>query len=123
MHIAMTSWGHARCYFLASEFDRFTDAGTQGNWARFVNHSCEPICTTQKWSINGGIRVNFFAKDDIKACEGIIMDYQSVQFEVSEEKSFSGTSSRSGIVGATSKQSHDKVPQKSKKIRKWLNVA
>ncbi|VDP16516.1 unnamed protein product [Echinostoma caproni] len=40
--------GHAHHYFMALESDRFIDAGTKGNWARFVNHSCEPNCATQK---------------------------------------------------------------------------
>lgn len=40
--------GHAHHYFMAVESDRFIDAGSKGNWARFVNHSCEPNCVTQK---------------------------------------------------------------------------
>ncbi|KAF7232302.1 hypothetical protein EG68_12179 [Paragonimus skrjabini miyazakii] len=40
--------GHSHHYFMALETDRFIDAGTKGNWARFVNHSCEPNCVTQK---------------------------------------------------------------------------
>jgi len=28
---------------------------------RFVNHSCEPNCEMQKWSVNGLSRMAFFA--------------------------------------------------------------
>ncbi|TPP67067.1 putative histone-lysine N-methyltransferase CG1716 [Fasciola gigantica] len=101
--------GRAHHYFMALESDRFIDAGTKGNWARFVNHSCEPNCTTQKWSVDGRIRVGFFAKDDIKAGEEITIDYQFVQFGASEQKCYCGTPSCSGVMGATSKHLQDKV--------------
>lgn len=35
-------------YFMALGPEHFIDAGTKGNWARFVNHSCEPNAETQK---------------------------------------------------------------------------
>ena len=37
------------------------DAGPKGNNARFMNHSCDPNCITQKWSVNGDTRVGLFA--------------------------------------------------------------
>lgn len=43
--------GHGHHYFMSVESDRFIDAGNKGNWARFVNHSCEPNCVTQKVSL------------------------------------------------------------------------
>lgn len=30
-----------------------------------MNHSCEPNCETQKWTVNGDIRVGLFALHDI----------------------------------------------------------
>lgn len=44
-------------YFMALGPNHFIDAGTKGNWARFVNHSCEPNAETQK--------VEFFASQII----------------------------------------------------------
>ena len=40
---------------------------TQGNQARFINHSCDPNCETQKWhdAGTGEVRVGIFAKRDI----------------------------------------------------------
>jgi len=32
-----------------------------------MNHSCQPNCETQKWNVNGDIRVGLFAIDDITA--------------------------------------------------------
>lgn len=96
-------------YFMALGAEQFIDAGTKGNWARFVNHSCEPNSETQKWSVNGQIRIGFFAKCDIPSGEEITIDYQFAQYGASEQKCYCGTSSCSGIMGATSKQLQEKV--------------
>lgn len=52
-------------YFLSLEKDYIIDAGPKGNLARFMNHSCDPNCETQKWSVNGLDRVGLFAIADI----------------------------------------------------------
>ncbi|EUB60744.1 Histone-lysine N-methyltransferase SETD2 [Echinococcus granulosus] len=96
-------------YFMSLGPDHFIDAGAKGNWARFVNHSCEPNAETQKWMVNGRIKIGFFAICDIPAGEEITIDYQFVQFGVTEQKCYCGTPSCSGIMGATSKQLQDKV--------------
>lgn len=35
-------------YFMALKSDEIIDATQKGNVGRFVNHSCEPNCETQK---------------------------------------------------------------------------
>ena len=37
--------------------------------SRFMNHSCGPNLETQKWHVNGDVRVGLFALRDIKAGE------------------------------------------------------
>ena len=37
-------------YFMALKSDEIIDATMKGNVTRFVNHSCEPTCETQKVS-------------------------------------------------------------------------
>lgn len=54
-------------YFLSVEKDYIIDAGPKGNLARFMNHSCDPNCETQKWSVNGLNRIGLFAIKDIPA--------------------------------------------------------
>ncbi|KAH0510088.1 Histone-lysine N-methyltransferase, H3 lysine-36 and H4 lysine-20 specific [Microtus ochrogaster] len=54
-------------YMLTLDKDRIIDAGPKGNYARFMNHCCQPNCETQKWSVNGDTRVGLFALSDIKA--------------------------------------------------------
>ena len=41
------------------------DAGSMGNKARFINHSCDPNCQLQKWSVNGELRLGIFAVREI----------------------------------------------------------
>ncbi|KAM8848548.1 histone-lysine N-methyltransferase, H3 lysine-36 specific-like isoform 2-T3 [Synchiropus picturatus] len=52
-------------YMLTLDKDRIIDAGPKGNEARFMNHSCQPNCETQKWTVNGDTRVGLFALEDI----------------------------------------------------------
>lgn len=54
-------------YFLTLEEDILIDAGPKGNLARFINHSCDPNCETQKWIVNGNTRIGIFAVKDIPA--------------------------------------------------------
>ncbi|XP_041845718.1 histone-lysine N-methyltransferase, H3 lysine-36 specific [Melanotaenia boesemani] len=52
-------------YMLTLDKDRIIDAGPKGNQARFMNHSCQPNCETQKWTVNGDTRVGLFALQDV----------------------------------------------------------
>jgi SET domain-containing protein len=52
------------------------DASRKGNLARFINHSCNPNAVTQKWSVQGELRVGIFAARDISNGEEITFDYQ-----------------------------------------------
>ena len=54
-------------YFLNLDKDLFIDAGPKGNMARFMNHSCEPNCVTQKWVVGNHTRIGLFALHDIPA--------------------------------------------------------
>ena len=48
---------------------RIIDAGPKGNLTRFMNNSCEPNCETQKWNVNGDLRIGLFATKNIFAGE------------------------------------------------------
>jgi len=43
---------------------------------RFMNHSCEPNCVTQKWTVNGDTRIGLFALHDISAGTELVFDYR-----------------------------------------------
>uniref|UniRef100_UPI00358EDF5A histone-lysine N-methyltransferase NSD2 isoform X2 n=1 Tax=Myxine glutinosa TaxID=7769 RepID=UPI00358EDF5A len=62
-------------YMLTIDKDRVIDAGPKGNFSRFMNHSCQPNCETQKWTVNGDTRVGLFALKDIPAVTELTFNY------------------------------------------------
>ncbi|KAJ8908191.1 hypothetical protein NDN08_008285 [Rhodosorus marinus] len=67
--------GEKNFYFMNLTPDLYLDASRKGNLARFINHSCDPNCATQKWTVSGEPCVGIFAVKDIpKGCE-ITFDY------------------------------------------------
>lgn len=54
-------------YFLTVEGDLYVDAEPAGNLARFINHSCEPNCTTRKITVDGNTRIAIVSNQFIKA--------------------------------------------------------
>lgn len=63
-------------YFMALRSDRVIDATVRGNISRFINHSCDPNAETQKWTVNGELRIGFFSIKNIFPNEEITFDYQ-----------------------------------------------
>ena len=53
-------------YFLRVNADMLIDSEKKGNLARFINHSCDPNCETQIWTVMGESRVGIFAIKDIE---------------------------------------------------------
>lgn len=47
----------------------------QGALGRFINHSCDPNCETQKWVVRGELAIGLFALRDIAAGEELTFDY------------------------------------------------
>ncbi|XP_043964629.1 histone-lysine N-methyltransferase NSD3 isoform X4 [Gambusia affinis] len=62
-------------YMLTLTKDRVIDAGPKGNSSRFMNHSCSPNCETQKWTVNGDVRIGLFALCDIDAGTELTFNY------------------------------------------------
>ena len=75
------------------------DATYKGNIARFINHSCEPNCITQKWNVLGEIGVGIFALRDIEAGEELTFDYQFDVYKTPLSKCLCGTNSCKGYLG------------------------
>uniref|UniRef100_A0A3Q1CHS8 Histone-lysine N-methyltransferase NSD3 n=1 Tax=Amphiprion ocellaris TaxID=80972 RepID=A0A3Q1CHS8_AMPOC len=62
-------------YMLTLTKDRVIDAGPKGNSSRFMNHSCSPNCETQKWTVNGDVRIGLFTLCDIEAGTELTFNY------------------------------------------------
>ncbi|DBB06660.1 TPA: hypothetical protein ACH3X1_012172 [Trebouxia sp. C0004] len=62
-------------YFMHLSRHEVIDAKHKGNRARFINHSCQPNCETQKWLIDGETSVCVFSIRDIAVEEELTYDY------------------------------------------------
>lgn len=67
--------GDTTFYFLTIDKNRIIDAGPSANLARFMNHSCDPNCETQKWIVNEQTKVGLFALTDICAGTELTFNY------------------------------------------------
>lgn len=87
-------------YFMSLKGDTVIDATLKGNISRFINHSCEPNAETQKWTVNGELRIGFFSKRDIAAGEEITFDYQFQRFGKEAQHCYCGAENCRGWIGA-----------------------
>ena len=81
------------------------DGQRMGSDCRFVNHSCEPNCEMQKWSVNGLSRMALFAKHNIAAGEELTYDYNFSLFNPSEgQPCRCNTPNCRGVIGGKSQR-------------------
>lgn len=76
--------GDTHHYCLHLDGGLVIDGHRSGGEGRFVNHSCEPNCEMQKWSVNGLSRMALFALRDIDSNEELSYDYNFSLFNPSE---------------------------------------
>lgn len=103
-------------YFLTLDKDRIIDAGPKGNLARFMNHSCQPNCETQKWMVNADTRVGLFALCDIPAGTELTFNYNLDCRGNEKSKCVCGAPICSGYIGVRPKvisASQDKKARES----------
>lgn len=63
-------------YVMQLRSKTFVDARHKGAVIRYLNHSCEPNCDLEVWSVNGHLRLGIFATKDIVSGEELSADYQ-----------------------------------------------
>ncbi|CAN8234244.1 unnamed protein product [Cochlearia groenlandica] len=94
------SMGQKHFYFMTLNGNEVIDAGAKGNLGRFINHSCEPNCRTEKWMVNGEICVGIFSMQDLKKGEELTFDYNYVRvFGAAAKKCHCGSSHCRGYIG------------------------
>lgn len=54
----------------------YLDASRKGSISRFINHSCEPNCFVEIWTVQGHLRVGIFAMCNIPAGTELTFDYK-----------------------------------------------
>uniref|UniRef100_A0A671NQV1 Histone-lysine N-methyltransferase, H3 lysine-36 and H4 lysine-20 specific-like n=1 Tax=Sinocyclocheilus anshuiensis TaxID=1608454 RepID=A0A671NQV1_9TELE len=104
-------------YMLTLDKDRIIDAGPKGNQSRFMNHSCQPNCETQKWTVNGDTRVGLFALEDIPTGVELTFNYNLECLGNGKTVCKCGAPNCSGFLGVRPKpSSEDKVGKLKKKV-------
>ncbi|RDX84648.1 Histone-lysine N-methyltransferase ASHH2, partial [Mucuna pruriens] len=92
--------GHRHFYFMTLNGSEVIDASAKGNLGRFINHSCDPNCRTEKWMVNGEICIGLFALRDIKKDEELTFDYNYVRvFGAAAKKCYCGSPNCRGYIG------------------------
>lgn len=73
----LAKFANATCtYLMRISAKEVIDPSTKGNIARFINHSCDPNCITQKWNVLGEVAVGIFATKDIEPNMELTFDYK-----------------------------------------------
>uniref|UniRef100_A0A671QI61 Histone-lysine N-methyltransferase NSD3 n=1 Tax=Sinocyclocheilus anshuiensis TaxID=1608454 RepID=A0A671QI61_9TELE len=102
-------------YMLTLTKDRVIDAGPKGNLSRFMNHSCSPNCETQKWTVNGDVRIGLFTLCDIAADTELTFNYNLDCLGNGRTSCHCGSENCSGFLGVKPKSAV--VTEREEKVR------
>ena len=91
-------------YFMTLSSSETIDAAERGNAGRFLNHSCQPNCETQKWMVNGELCIGIHALEDIAKDEELTFDYNFERYGENPIKCFCGTEKCGGWIGGGQKR-------------------
>lgn len=105
-------------YFLTIDRDNIIDAFPRGNLARFMNHSCNPNCETQKWIVSGEVRVGLFATCNIAAGEELCFNYHLDCLGNEKKECKCGSANCSGYLGVPPKSQSSSSSVEKQKVKK-----
>ncbi|CAD8053136.1 unnamed protein product [Paramecium sonneborni] len=86
-------------YLMKLNNQEVIDPTSKGNLARFINHSCQPNCITEKWNVLGEVCIGIFANRDINEDEELTFDYQFDVFHTPLTKCLCGANKCKGYLG------------------------
>ncbi|KYQ92214.1 SET domain-containing protein [Tieghemostelium lacteum] len=92
-------------YFLTLDSKECIDATNKGNISRFINHSCDPNCRTQKWTVKGEMKIGIFAIKDIAPGTEITFDYNFERFGAAKQPCYCESYNCRGFLGEKSSNS------------------
>lgn len=105
-----------KMYFMEVEQNMIIDASKKGALSRFLNHSCEPNCVVQKWTVGKVFRVGIFALRDIEVGEELTIDYKfKTKSPTDRLTCFCGAPSCTGVIGGQKTVEKKKGEKKKKK--------
>ncbi|DBB04664.1 hypothetical protein WJX77_006462 [Trebouxia sp. C0004] len=86
-------------YFMNVGNGEVIDACRKGALGRFINHSCDPNCETQKWLVHGELAIGLFATKDIPADTELTFDYNFERYGDKPLKCLCGSAKCRGFIG------------------------
>ncbi|OJD37346.1 histone-lysine n-methyltransferase [Diplodia corticola] len=126
-----------KCFYLMNFYDKLIIDGYRGNIARFVNHSCDPNCRMEKWTVNGEQRMALFANRPIMTGEELTWHYNFESYGP-EQPCYCGSWNCAGVIGRRrnkptkepaighkrkSPDDADERPKKKPKVTKLVEAA
>ena len=118
------STGQRHYYFMNVGNGEVIDACRKGNQARFINHSCDPNCETQKWLVRGELAIGLFALTDVKAGEELTFDYNFERYGDKPMRCYCGTAKCRKFIGGTQESTADVEVRRRRRRRRarFFNV-
>jgi hypothetical protein len=102
----LTHYKNKTCTYLMSlHKNEVIDPTEKGNPARFINHSCDPNCETQKWKVQGEVCVGIFTLKDIQEDEELTFNYGFDVLKTTFQKCLCKSTNCRGYLGIV--QSHN----------------
>ncbi|XP_066157816.1 histone-lysine N-methyltransferase Set2 [Euwallacea fornicatus] len=105
-------------YFMSLRADAIIDATTKGNISRFINHSCDPNAETEKWTVNGELRIGFFSTRTILAGEEITFDYRFQRYGKEAQRCYCEAATCRGWLGDGPSESEDEEDEEEDEASK-----
>ena len=116
-------------YFLDYDNGEVVDGCQKGSIARFINHSCDPNCRIEKWTVGSEFRIGVFAEKDIAPGEEITYNYRFESFGFAQTCRCGAANCRgmyscfidvSGVIGVSKKNDEDKPVVRKAEVFKSL---
>ncbi|KAI9780486.1 MAG: hypothetical protein M1816_002848 [Peltula sp. TS41687] len=101
-----TRYKDNNCYYLMQFDQNMIIDATRGSIARFVNHSCEPNCRIEKWTVAGKPRMALFAGEKgIMTGDELTYDYNFDPFSAKNvQQCRCGSAQCRGVLGPKPKE-------------------
>ncbi|KKK21724.1 hypothetical protein P175DRAFT_0434623 [Aspergillus ochraceoroseus IBT 24754] len=112
------------CYYLMYFDQNMIIDATRGSMARFVNHSCQPNCRMEKWTVAGKPRMALFAGDrGIMTGEELTYDYN---FDPYSQKNVQqcrcGAPKCRGILGPRPREKEQRAELRAAKLKELADA-
>lgn len=96
-------------YLMSLSNNEVIDPTYKGNLARFINHSCDPNCLTQKWYVLGEQCIGIFTLRDINEGEELTFNYNFNIYKTTFQKCLCGVGNCKGYLGVARNETIDKI--------------